>query len=374
MSFGKRIKALRRNKDMTQEQLAEILAVSPQAVSRWETDSAMPDISLIPAICNLFDTSADHLLGIDSENKKKRVEDIYNNAHAYSRRGYHREARVILEEGMREFPNSFLLIKALMQLAHRQFNTNDGYTADELKAFQDEAISLGERILESCTEDSIRHSAIQILCYMYPKAGNGERAARLAESMPYMSVAREFLIPRIYTGNKQYAANQEKIFDLLQWFVHSVDNMYVKDDAGKMIYTAEENAILRDKLIAILNIVFEKGDFGYFHTLLASIHQGQARFYAKMWDKEKVLSHLQAASEHAIGFIESFKGDKGRHTSLIFRGYGFGTFSTSDSNNTAMQVINEMKRSEYDFIRDNVQFAEIEERMNRYAQKWEIDS
>ena len=72
MSFGKRIKALRRNKDMTQEQLAEMLSVSPQAVSRWETDTAMPDISLIPAICNLFDTSADHLLGIDSENKKQK--------------------------------------------------------------------------------------------------------------------------------------------------------------------------------------------------------------------------------------------------------------------------------------------------------------
>ncbi len=374
MSFGKRIKTLRRNKDMTQEQLAEMLSVSPQAVSRWETDSAMPDISLIPAICNLFDTSADYLLGIDIETKKEKIEEIYKNAQAYSSRGYHREARVILEEGIREFPNSFLLLKALMQLSHRQFNTNDGYTADELKVFRDEAISLGERILESCTDDSIRHSAIQILCFMYPKAENRERAIQLAERMPYMSASREFLMPRLYIGNKQYSAVQNKIFDLLQWFVHSVDNMYIKDDSGKLIYTAEENAILRDKMIVILNTVFEDGDFGYFHTILASIHKGQAHFYAKTKDKVKVLKHLKAASDHAVGFIESFKDGKGYHTSLLFRSYGFGSFSTSDRNNDAMRLINEMKKSEYDFIRDNAQFTAIGEQMEKYAQKWEINN
>ena len=51
MSFGKTIKKLRREREMTQEQLAEILSISPQAVSRWETDMAMPDISLIAPLC-----------------------------------------------------------------------------------------------------------------------------------------------------------------------------------------------------------------------------------------------------------------------------------------------------------------------------------
>ena len=57
MSFGKTIKDLRRKHDMTQEHLAEILSISPQAISRWETDIAMPDISLIAPLCNLFITN-----------------------------------------------------------------------------------------------------------------------------------------------------------------------------------------------------------------------------------------------------------------------------------------------------------------------------
>ena len=47
MTFGQTIKSLRREANMTQEKLAELLSISPQAVSRWETDVAMPDISAL---------------------------------------------------------------------------------------------------------------------------------------------------------------------------------------------------------------------------------------------------------------------------------------------------------------------------------------
>jgi transcriptional regulator with XRE-family HTH domain len=50
MTFGQTIKALRKEANMTQENLAELLSISPQAVSRWETDVAMPDISLLPPL------------------------------------------------------------------------------------------------------------------------------------------------------------------------------------------------------------------------------------------------------------------------------------------------------------------------------------
>ena len=63
MSFGKVLRELRKEANMTQEQLAHQLAISPQAVSRWETDFAMPDISLIVPIAEIFKVSTDILLG-----------------------------------------------------------------------------------------------------------------------------------------------------------------------------------------------------------------------------------------------------------------------------------------------------------------------
>ena len=59
MTFGQTIKSLRREANMTQESLAELLSISPQAVSRWETDVAMPDISLLPPLANLFNVTTD---------------------------------------------------------------------------------------------------------------------------------------------------------------------------------------------------------------------------------------------------------------------------------------------------------------------------
>lgn len=72
MTFGQRIRALRRDAGLTQENLAKLLSISPQAVSRWETDAAMPDISLLLPLCNLFGVSADHLLGMETYEKDLR--------------------------------------------------------------------------------------------------------------------------------------------------------------------------------------------------------------------------------------------------------------------------------------------------------------
>lgn len=61
-TLGKRIAALRRQKGLKQEDMAEHLGVSPQAVSKWENDQTCPDISLLPKLAALLDVSVDELL------------------------------------------------------------------------------------------------------------------------------------------------------------------------------------------------------------------------------------------------------------------------------------------------------------------------
>ena len=67
MSIGSTIKRLRREKNITQEQLAEYLGITSRAISQWECDRTAPDISQLPALCHIFDVSSDVLLGIDIE-------------------------------------------------------------------------------------------------------------------------------------------------------------------------------------------------------------------------------------------------------------------------------------------------------------------
>lgn len=68
-TLGKKISDLRREKGIKQEEMAERLGVSPQAVSKWENDISCPDIMLLPKIAQLFNVSIDSLLS--NEPKKE---------------------------------------------------------------------------------------------------------------------------------------------------------------------------------------------------------------------------------------------------------------------------------------------------------------
>lgn len=62
ITIGKRIATLRREKNLKQEDLAQMLEVSPQAVSKWENDQTCPDISLLPKLAKILGVSVDELL------------------------------------------------------------------------------------------------------------------------------------------------------------------------------------------------------------------------------------------------------------------------------------------------------------------------
>ncbi len=74
MNLGRNISEKRKSLGMTQEELADKLGVSPQAVSKWENNLSCPDIALLPEISKLFNTSIDELLGVTPINEKVEPE------------------------------------------------------------------------------------------------------------------------------------------------------------------------------------------------------------------------------------------------------------------------------------------------------------
>ena len=75
MNIGKRIHEIRQQKNLTQEQLASDLAISRQAVSKWESDKAIPDIENLMYISNLYNVSLDELIKGDDRVGQKIVAD-----------------------------------------------------------------------------------------------------------------------------------------------------------------------------------------------------------------------------------------------------------------------------------------------------------
>lgn len=76
MEIGKKIRDLRVAKGITQEILAEVLSVSPQAVSKWETGSASPDIQLLPELAIYFGVTIDELFCLTDDREYDRIQNM----------------------------------------------------------------------------------------------------------------------------------------------------------------------------------------------------------------------------------------------------------------------------------------------------------
>lgn len=75
--FGKSILSLRQNANMTQEELALRMGVTPQAISKWERGQSLPDLSIFTELCKALNVSADTLLGLEGSGTDKGSADSY---------------------------------------------------------------------------------------------------------------------------------------------------------------------------------------------------------------------------------------------------------------------------------------------------------
>ena len=72
-TIGEKIAELRKNRKMTQEELANVIGVSSQSISKWENNTTMPDILLLPIIAEIFEVTLDELFSIEREPKTKFI-------------------------------------------------------------------------------------------------------------------------------------------------------------------------------------------------------------------------------------------------------------------------------------------------------------
>lgn len=75
------IKRLRKEKNLTQDDIASMLGVSYQAVSRWETGASYPDVELLPALASLFDVSLDTLFCMDKKSEETKIRQFETECH-----------------------------------------------------------------------------------------------------------------------------------------------------------------------------------------------------------------------------------------------------------------------------------------------------
>jgi transcriptional regulator with XRE-family HTH domain len=182
--IAENLKNLRKKKDMTQEEVAEILGVSAQSVSKWERGDTFPDITLLPALANLYKTSVDSLIGMDKINDTQAKNDIFSTEHEHLRNGEYNAATAVLTEALKIFPNDEGLMSELaMALA-----------LDGDPAKLNQAIALCERVLSGHQSEKVHHTTRAALSFIYLKIGEIEKGIAVAKNLPHVRESRETIL------------------------------------------------------------------------------------------------------------------------------------------------------------------------------------
>lgn len=113
MNMGETIRALRKAKGVSQEDLASRLGVSFQAVSKWENGVTMPDVALIPAIADYFGVSCDELFGFNAMETEKQVMAVCHRSQDL-RHDDPAAAEAVLREGLKRWPGNELILNNLL--------------------------------------------------------------------------------------------------------------------------------------------------------------------------------------------------------------------------------------------------------------------
>ena len=161
--MGQIIRRLRRERGMTQEELAEILGVTFQAVSKWENDTGMPDISQVVPLANFFGVSTDVLFGFcgadHEQDIKNRLSEIFRMADNCRDGEEGPTALLILDkyrDAMRMYPNNDKLLTSAMAFASMVLESN---RADLCKLIGEDGVHDLENEIVHWAELVIKYSA-----------------------------------------------------------------------------------------------------------------------------------------------------------------------------------------------------------------------
>ena len=172
--FNEKFKQLRKTHDLTQDQIADIFHVSPQAVSRWETGATYPDIEILPHIAMFFKVTVDELLGTELIAGEKKAKEYKSDIWRLLNVGKVCDAVDTARKAVKEYPVNYDLQAELMNALCIASNSE---TTDEI-------IEIGERIINYCTDQSISLRAKHTLFMQYVKWGMKEEAKKIVCTLP----------------------------------------------------------------------------------------------------------------------------------------------------------------------------------------------
>ena len=327
LDLGQKIRELRRRDGRTQENLADALGVTSQAVSRWEANGGYPDMQMIPAIANYFHISIDELFGYHDDREEKIKNILENATEIMTRQGHSMyqgclpkdflEVVNMLRAAADEFPNEprilLKLARALWMWGWSEYGAKEkaNDTSDILEddteynsknIYWQEAICAYEKILKSNPSAEDREATIYQLTSLSCDMGEYDRAKALANEQNSITICKEVLLSLASTGEEKVRYQGECLTALLRNLDFVISNAIALRPS---VQTSEYACQLLLSLANLYETVFIDGRFGEQHKYMGGLYLLLASYELKRdGSLDTALHYFDTAFDH---YKESFR-------------------------------------------------------------------
>ena len=311
IKIGEKIKQLRQRDGRKQEDLANALGVSPQAISRWEANGGYPDMELIPAIANYFNVCIDELFGYSKDRGDKLKAILSKADKAIGENGDMTECVEMLRAAIEEFPSEPKLYMylgfALDLLGWKKYGARSYTRNDSDYAYEDteynsqnvywqEALRVYEKALTFDITAEDRDAMTQRLILYYAKMGYTDKAKALATKQNSIIACRETLMPKATEAEERDKYQGEAIISLLT----ELKNVLCNSVCTKIsLFTKSEGVKLFVDLAHLYESIFSDGRCGVAHSHLRELYL-HAAVYEALFNKntDQAFEYFKKGIEH----------------------------------------------------------------------------
>lgn len=342
LNLGTKIRELRRRDGRTQDNLAEALGVTAQAVSRWESGSSYPDMEMIPSIANYFHISIDELFGYQD----KREETIQNILQMSDKmlsqcaqmypgslsEDFYENIRT-LRTAAEEFPNEPRILLQLAQALHmwgwskcgtrmHKDDTSDilefdvEYNAQNI--YWQEAVHVFEKLLKTNPSPEKRETAINHLTQLYCRMGEYDKAKALADNQNSIIVCKEMLLPMATIGEEQAMYQSERVMALLSNLQLAISESVAFRPAVSSSDYGKQNIL---SVINLYETIFSDGRMGRWHGEVGRLYLHLINYELNgNGNPEKILYYFDKAFDHYTESIRVYNAESYSYSAPLLSG------------------------------------------------------
>ena len=238
MNIGNKIKELRKQRGLTQEQLANSIGISFQAISKWENGIALPDITLAPTLASYFGVSMDELFEFNLKDIELDIDNIVNEAYE-SRESDPQKSREILEKGLEKYPDDEILLNNLLYVLNYSENP-------------DETISTASSLIEKTNQADIKYDALRFLAYAYKVKGDLKSAEAAIDQIPEIYFTKLTEVAYLLEGKPKFEAAEKQKWISFENLIQMMEKLAEYYESEGMTDKAIEE---REKALKLIHII-----------------------------------------------------------------------------------------------------------------------